>query len=164
MIKLVRLDERMIHGQVATKWSRVLGVDRIIVADDTAANNQTMKDALMMAAPATCKVAIVTVEKAISLCNDPRSENLKILLIVSTIENLLTVCKEVKGIPTVNIGNYGRIAPKRNGEVRTTYSKNLYCYDDEVEMLKEVIDLGIPANFQTIPDEAAVELSKVIKK
>ena len=37
MIKWVRLDERMIHGQVATKWSRTLGVDRIVVADDTAA-------------------------------------------------------------------------------------------------------------------------------
>lgn len=35
MIKWVRLDERMIHGQVATKWSRTLGVDRIVVADDT---------------------------------------------------------------------------------------------------------------------------------
>ena len=36
MIKWVRLDERMIHGQVATKWSRTLGVDRIVVADGTA--------------------------------------------------------------------------------------------------------------------------------
>ena len=36
MIKWVRLDERMIHGQIATKWSRTLGVDRIVVADDTA--------------------------------------------------------------------------------------------------------------------------------
>ena len=83
MIKWVRLDERMIHGQVATKWSRTLGVDRIVVADDTAAASDIMQKSLMMAAPATCKTAIVTVDKAVSLCNDPRAAGLKILLIVS---------------------------------------------------------------------------------
>jgi len=162
MIKWVRLDERMIHGQVATKWSRLLSVNRIIVADDMAATNETMKNALMMAAPPTCKVAIVTVEKAIALCNDPRSEALSILLIVSNIENLLKVAKEVKGIPTINVGNYGRIAPKKNGETRPTYSKNLYAYDEEIAMLKEVIATGIPCILQTIPDEPSQELSKVI--
>ena len=44
MIKWVRLDERMIHGQVATKWSRTLGVDRIVVADDTAAASDIMQE------------------------------------------------------------------------------------------------------------------------
>ena len=53
MIKWVRLDERMIHGQVATKWSQLLGVNRIIVADDQAASNEIIKKSLMMAAPAT---------------------------------------------------------------------------------------------------------------
>lgn len=94
MIKWVRLDERMIHGQVATKWSRTLGVDRIVVADDTAAASDIMQKSLMMAAPATCKTAIVTVDKAVSLCNDPRAAGLKILLIVSTPENLLRVAKD----------------------------------------------------------------------
>ena len=87
MIKWVRLDERMIHGQVATKWSRTLGVDRIVVADDTAAASDIMQKSLMMAAPATCKTASVTVDKAVSLCNDPRAAGLKILLIVSTPES-----------------------------------------------------------------------------
>ena len=71
MIKMVRLDERMIHGQIAIKWSRHLDVNRIIVADDDAANNPVIQQSLMMAAPATCKTAIVTVDKAIALCNDP---------------------------------------------------------------------------------------------
>lgn len=66
MIKSIRLDERLIHGQVATKWSRVLGVNRIIVANDEAASNEVMQKSLMMAAPSTCKVAIVPVEKAVA--------------------------------------------------------------------------------------------------
>lgn len=162
MIKWVRLDERMIHGQVATKWSRTLGVDRIVVADDTAAASDIMQKSLMMAAPATCKTAIVTVDKAVSLCNDPRAAGLKILLIVSTPENLLRVAKEVKDIPQINVGNYGRIDPKHGTEARKTYTKNLYAYEDEVEVLRQVMATGIPCNVQTIPDDVPQELSKVL--
>ena len=162
MIKLVRLDERMIHGQVATKWSRLLQVNRIVVADDTAAASDVIQKSLMMAAPTTCKTAIVTVDKAIALCNDPRAESLSILLIVSTPENLLRVVKEVKGVPQVNVGNYGRIAPKYGDQMRKTYHRNLYAYDEEAAILKEVIATGIPCNMQTIPDDAPLDLAKVL--
>lgn len=162
MIKWVRLDERMIHGQIATKWSQLLGVNRIIVADDNAASNEIIKKSLLMAAPANCKTAIVSVDKAIALCNDPRSEALSILLIVSTPENLLKVATNCKNIPQINVGNYGRIAPKHKEETRKTYTKNLYLYDDEIEILKKVIATGIPCNVQTIPDDIAQDLSKVI--
>lgn len=164
MIKMVRLDERMIHGQVAIKWSRHLGVDRIIVADDTAAASEIMQKSLMMAAPATCKTAIVTVEKAIALCNDPRAEGLKILLIVSTPESLLKVAKEVKGIPTINVGNYGRIAAKQGTEPRKTYNENLYAYDNEVDILMQVVDTGIHCIMQTTPEHVPQELKKVLKQ
>ena len=162
MIKLVRLDERMIHGQVATKWSRLLQVNRIVVADDTAAASDVIQKSLMMAAPTTCKTAIVTVDKSIALCNDPRAESLSILLIVSTPENLLRVVKEVKGVPQVNVGNYGRIAPKHGDQMRKTYHRNLYAYDEEAAILKEVIATGIPCNMQTIPDDAPLDLAKVL--
>lgn len=162
MVKWVRLDERMIHGQVATKWSRLLQVNRIVVADDTAAGSEIMQKSLMMAAPTTCKTAIVTVDKAISLCNDPRGASLSILLIVSTPENLLRVAREVKDIPQINVGNYGRIAPKHGDEMRKTYHPNLYAYDDEVAILKQVIATGIPCNMQTIPDDAPQDLAKVL--
>lgn len=119
MIKMVRLDERLIHGQVATKWSRLLGVDRIIVADDDAAANDVMQKTLMMAAPDNVKVAIVPVDRAVALCNDPRSSTLEILAIVATPESLLKVVSEVRGVDRVNIGNYGRVAPKR-GAVRAS--------------------------------------------
>ena len=67
MIKLVRLDERLIHGQVAIKWSRHTGVDRIVVANDEAAGNKIIQQSLMMAAPATAKVTIRSVADSITL-------------------------------------------------------------------------------------------------
>ena len=162
MIKSIRLDERLIHGQVATKWSRVLGVNRIIVANDEAAASEVMQKSLMMAAPSTCKVAIVPIEKAISFCNDPRAEALNILVIVSNPDDLLRIARETHGAARVNVGNYGRIAEKRGTGTRTKYNQNLYCYDDEVETLRQVIATGVPCDLQTIPDDAPLNLEKVL--
>lgn len=162
MIKLVRLDERLIHGQVAIKWSRHTGVDRIIVANDEAAASPIIQKSLMMAAPSTCKVAIKSVEDSIKLMNDPRAESLKILTIVSNPADLNKVLANVKNIPLVNVGNYGRIAPKHGNEVRKTYGSNLYAYDDEVELFKEAIGYGVEIVYQTTPEDAPEKLSKVL--
>lgn len=162
MIKMVRLDERMIHGQIAIKWSRHLDVNRIIVADDDDANNSVIHQSLMMAAPANCKTAMVTVDKAIALCNDPRAESLTILLIVATPENLLRVAKEVQDIPVINVGNYGRIAAKQGTEPRKTYDQNLYLYENEKEILKQVVATGIRCIMQTTPEMVAQDLGKML--
>lgn len=162
MIKMVRLDERMIHGQIAIKWSRHLDVNRIIVADDDAAANPVVQQSLMMAAPATCKTAIVPVDKAIALCNDPRSESLTILLIVANPDSLLKVAKEVKDIPVINVGNYGRIAARQGTEIRKTYDPNLYLYDNEKEILKQVAATGIHCIMQTTPEMVAQDLGKML--
>ena len=116
MIKQIRLDERLIHGQVAVKWSRILGVNRIIVADDEAASNGLMQKALMMAAPNDVKVAIVGVERAIELCRNPKADALSILVIVSNPKALLAVATALPNAGGVNVGNYGRVAPQGLGQ------------------------------------------------
>lgn len=162
MIKLVRLDERMIHGQIAIKWSRHTGVDRIVVVSNEAAANPIIQKSLMMAAPATAKTAIKSVTDAIQLLQDPRCDNVKILVIVSTPKDLLTIVQNVKGIPLVNIGNYGRIAPKQGDQARKTYRNNLYAYEDEVETLKQVVATGIECVYQTTPEEPSENMKNVL--
>ena len=162
MIKMVRLDERMIHGQIAIKWSRHLSVDRIVVVSDEAASNPIVEKSLLMAAPTTVKTAVKGTEDALALLNDPRMDTVKVLVIVSSPEDLLRVVTEVKGIPLVNVGNYGRIASKKGDEPRKAYRANLYAYDDEVQVLKKVMDTGINCIYQTTPEEAPESLKNAL--
>ena len=74
MIKLFRIDERLIHGQIAIKWSRHTGVDSIVVANDHAAENVMIQKSLKMAAPPGIKTVIKTLDAAIATLNDPRCE------------------------------------------------------------------------------------------
>lgn len=162
MIKLVRLDERLIHGQIAIKWSRHTGVDRIMVANDAAASNSTIERSLMMAAPATCKTAIKSVADTIRMLKNPKAQEHKILILVNCPADLIKILKGVEGIEAVNVGNYGRIAPKEAGEERKTYGANLYLYPDEKETLQQVKELGYDAFYQTTPEDSKESLSKLL--
>ena len=162
MITFFRIDERLIHGQVVIKWSRHTGVDRIIVANDIAAGSQIMQRSLLMAAPGHIKTAIKTVADAIELLNDPRAEALKILLLVDSPEDALTIVKNVKNIPFLNIGNYGRIAREKPGKPRKSYGLNIYVDDEEYEVFRETLAMGIKCIYQTVPEEPPMDLAGVL--
>ncbi len=162
MIVMVRLDERMIHGQVAIKWARHTSVDRIIVANDEAAANEIIQKSLMMAAPQTCKTAIKSVADSIALLKDPRCDSLKILVIVSGLQDLLTLVNEITDIPLINIGNYGRIAPKHADKIRKGYGINLYAYEEEVAIFKQILDKGFNCIYQTTPEDTPIPLKNAL--
>lgn len=162
MIKLFRIDERLIHGQIAIKWSRHTGVDSIVVANNNAAASTMIQKSLKMAAPPGIKTVIKTLDAAIATLNDPRCEPLKVLVLVNSPADAVYVAKRVKGIPFVNVGNYGRVAPKKPGKERTRYDLNLYCDEDETAQFRELMATGLECIYQTTPEEAAVPLKKLI--
>ena len=163
MIKLLRLDERLIHGQIAIKWSRHLSVSHIVVINDDAANNEIIKKSLLMAAPPTVKVAIKGMDDGIKLLMDPRTAEMSILVLVGSPQEVLKLLNTVKGIQKVNIGNYGRVAPKEGVEFRKTYRNNLFLYEKEVVILREILDTGVECIYQTTPEETPESLKSIIK-
>jgi mannose/fructose/N-acetylgalactosamine-specific phosphotransferase system component IIB len=165
MITLFRLDERMIHGQIAAKWTGACGANRIVVASDKAATNEVIQKGLKMAAPSQVKVSIKKVDDAITLLNDPRCEPLKIMVIFTNVDDGIKLLSSVSGIPKVIVGNHGVLAKKREGQERKGYTNLIYCYDDEAEKFREFIKLGHQKNidvvFQTVPEDNPVKLDKV---
>lgn len=109
MIKLVRLDYRLLHGQVVFSWTGHVGAQRIIVVDDDAANDEMKKSALLLSKPAGVRVNIFTVDKAIAKM--PKVEQLdeKIMMIFGNTAALLKFCQ---AYPKIKEINYGAVANK----------------------------------------------------
>lgn len=164
MINLVRLDERLIHGQIATTWSKYTGVTHIVVADDEAAENSVIKKSLLMAAPGNLKTVIKSTKDAIDLLNDPRCESMRILVLVKTPDTLVKLLEGVKGISQVNIGNYGRSASNMDHQIRKAYGKNFYFSEEERAVFKRIDELTECAYYQTMPEETAIELKKILNQ
>ncbi len=166
MIKLVRLDERLIHGQIAIKWSRLTGVNRIVVANDDAAGSDIIQKSLMMAAPSDVKTLIKSVDDSIRILDNPKAADLKVLLLVKTPEDMLKVLDGVPGIEKANIGNYGRVEAKHEGYDRKTFGNNLYADELEIPLFQKIAEkckeMGIECIYQTTPEEPAEPLAKLV--
>lgn len=162
MIKLFRIDERLIHGQIAIKWSKHTGVDSIVVANDHAAQSTMIQRSLKMAAPAGIKTVIKSLDAAVATLNDPRCQPLKVLVLVNSPKDALNLVSRVPGIEKVNVGNYGRVAPKKPGMERRRLDNNLYCDEEEMAQFRELMDTGLECIYQTTPEEPAIELRKLI--
>ncbi len=163
MIKLCCLDDRMIHGQIVTKWSRVVPVDRIIVANDQAGSNPIIAKSLLMAAPGNIKVAVKTVKDAVELLHNPKASAHDILLIVANPQDLLTVVEQVEGIHRVNIGNWGLLEAS-DGKQREMVSQFVALSEDEKAILAKVNEKVEDFVLQVTPDVSAIKVSSILKK
>ena len=163
MINLIRMDERLIHGQIATKWSRYTEVTHIVVADDEAANNKIIQKSLMMAAPSHLKTTVRTVDSAIGLLNDERSKPLRMLVLVKNPWNMNRILEAVPGIQKVNIGNYGRVEPEHAGHPRKRYGDNLYIDDVELPEFQKIASHEGHVFYQTMPEEPVQDLKKLLE-
>ena len=93
MVILMRIDERMLHGQVALTWVNDVHPDAILIANDEAARNEMSKLALKVAKPADVKLAIKSIKEGAALLNNPKAKNIRIFVIVRTIADALRLVK-----------------------------------------------------------------------
>ncbi|MCH4206981.1 MAG: PTS sugar transporter subunit IIB [Solobacterium sp.] len=158
----MRLDERLIHGQIAIKWSRHTNVDRIVVANDAASGSSIIQKSLMMAAPSHIKTTIRSVDESIELLNNPKCQPLKILVLVKNPTDMIKMIESVPDIEKLNIGNYGRVEPEHQGHKRKTYGNNLYIDDLELPLFQKIASSPIECVYQTTPEEPAENLKKLL--
>lgn len=160
MICMARVDDRLIHGQVAVRWCKELAVTRIIVASDAISKNAVQVAALKGAAPAGVKAAILPIAKAQAIINDPRSKDMRILVVSNDPADLLALFKGIEERPTMNVANYGRI----NGPIgdKRKVSDSVYLTKDDEEVIHEAAALGVKVIHQPLPDDAPKDLVSML--
>ena len=162
-IAALRVDDRLIHGQVAMTWTRQLKVDGIVVANDDAAADNTQKMALKMAVPAGIKSLIKPVDEAIRVLNDPRAAKMRILVLTRTVKDALRVRKQVGEIEFLNIGNTGRFDGIDASE-KQLLSPTIMLTDEEVQNLRELVKIDPKTCMQQVPNDEQKLVKDVIDK
>ena len=114
MIKITRVDERLVHGQVAFAWTNSLGADCILVVNDEAAADKIRATTLKLAAPAGIKFSIKSVADAIVLLNGTKTDKYKVFVIVGNTDDALKLVENVKGVDHINLGNMKKTESRRS--------------------------------------------------
>ena len=163
MIKLLRVDDRLIHGQVATTWTKTLQADSIIVANDEVIHNELQIIAQKLAVPAGMKVAIRSVEDAIGLLRNPKAQPMKIFVVVNHPRDALRIAEAVpETVEGINIGNYYGSKQLRTEE-KIKLDRNIYLDPQDVDTLKKICALPIEFTIQMVPHEPKKKVSDCLQ-
>lgn len=159
MIVQLRIDERLIHGQITTAWSRFLDVSRIVVASDKLAKDELTTQTLLMSAPAGKKVAVRDIESTIKLLSDPRINTVRVLVIVDNPKDAVALVKAL-AIEEVNVANY--VKKKSANKVKITTGVNSDAED--LVYLKELAKVAKHSFSQLIPSSPVEDFASIVAK
>ena len=151
---MVRVDYRMVHGQIVAKWIKFRPVDRLILADDSLVDDPFMGDIYRMAVPDR-EVDIVKlgdVQTAIDRKNDT------VLLIFKDVASAYTVYKNGLQLPELNVGAV------QNSAQRKAVVQGVALSVEEYEKLSEMKAEGVNVFLQPIPENDPVSLGSIEKK
>lgn len=157
-IVLARIDDRLIHGQVATVWSKVTKCQRIIVCDDDVAKDEIRSTLLKQVAPPGIKSSVVSVDKAVRVYNNPKYADDKCLLLFTKPESVLRMVEAGVPIKSVNIGGMSFKEGKR--QVSDAISVN----DADIAAFKKLHELGIELEYRKIDTDKKVDIMSLIEK
>ena len=158
-IVLARVDSRLIHGQVVTKWLQQSAANEIIVVSDELEQDEFLQSIYLMAAPPGVEVIIKGTASVKDYWEgEAAAKNSKVLFLVP---DLVTLKEMVEaGIVTegVQVGGLG------GGPSRKNVVKNINLSEEDVAILEGLLAKEINVYFQAIPEENPVPIQKLIEK
>lgn len=144
-IKWVRIDSRLLHGQVAMAWSKEIRPDRIIVVSDNVAHDELRKNLITQAAPPGIKANVCPVSKLIEIAHDPRFSRTSALLLFEFPQDVVRVIEGGVPLDHINVGSMAHSAGKIaiNGTVSIDA--------DDARAFKALHDHGCKLGWQKVP-------------
>ena len=152
----IRIDTRLIHGQVAGMWTGFLNVSRIMVVDDEIANDHMQKSLLRMVAPAGVATSIITKEKALEHIKAEKYKNQRVLLLVKEPKYLKYFADNELELLEFNVGNMAT----REGSRRITSSISIT--NEEEEIFCSLISRGVRITVWMVPKDSVKLLKDLL--
>ncbi|MNJ59013.1 Sorbose-specific phosphotransferase enzyme IIB component [compost metagenome] len=157
-IKLVRVDFRLIHGQVVTKWSNTITAKTIIVVNDELSEDEFMADIYVMAAPPGIKVEVLSIDAFAEYAQAGQFDKGSILVLFKNIEDVRSAVERGVTFTVVQIGGLGAAGNK------TSVVKGISIDRSDAENLIYLKEQGVEVFFQVTPEETKLTLDKALKK
>jgi PTS system mannose-specific IIB component len=154
-VALIRVDNRLVHGQVLEAWLPALDAHGVLVADDEAAGNVLARSAMALAIPPKVQFQVLKVSAAADLLRPGGKgvPGVRTLLLVRDVRDALALGESGVAIPRLNLGN----VHFANG--RRQVAPSVYLDEGEMDALSRLSSLGTEVVARAVPSEHAIPLS-----
>ncbi|MFS2225572.1 PTS mannose transporter subunit IIAB [Pantoea sp. B65] len=157
-IGLARIDDRLIHGQVATRWTKETNVSRIIVVSDEVAADHVRKTLLTQVAPPGVTAHVVDVAKMIRVYNNPKYAQDKVMLLFTNPTDVERIVSEGVNIKSVNIGGMAF----RQGKTQVNNAVSVDPKD--IEAFNKLHARGIELEVRKVSSDQKLKMMDLIAK
>ena len=155
---LARIDTRLLHGQVATAWTKSVMPNRIIVVSDAVSKDNLRKKLIEQAAPPGVKANVVPISKMIEVAKDPRFGNTKALLLFETPQDALRLIEGGVDLKEINLGSMAHTPGK------VVVTKALAMGPDDVATLEKIQASGVDFDVRKVPNDSRSKIDEILKK
>jgi mannose/fructose/N-acetylgalactosamine-specific phosphotransferase system component IIB len=155
---LVRIDDRLIHGQVIAVWCRHRRFTRILIVDDGVAADSFMQEVLSLAAPPGLQVDVLSLEEGIDALTGDLPNRGTTMVLMKSPQTARRLYDGGLKYSALNIGGIG------SGPGRKNIFKNIAASKEEIVILKYLLDQGVDITLLTVPGEKSKAFSDLAGK
>lgn len=155
-LDLVRIDDRLIHGQVVVGWVQALGIDRIVLVDDEVSADPFERELCALGVPPGIDVEILSVDAAAAAIDEWVDAKRRTMVLVGDVSTIARLAERTPRIEHVNIGGL------HEGDERAERLSYVYLSEREADLLKQLRARGIEVSAQDVPTARAVALDDLL--
>ncbi|MCO6544522.1 MAG: PTS sugar transporter subunit IIB [Gilliamella sp.] len=156
IINLVRIDDRLIHGQVTTVWTKEAKAERIIIVSDEVANDEIRSTLVKQAAPPGIKVSVISINKAAAVYKNPKYENDTVFYLFTNPTDVLRLVNAGVLIKEVNIGGMSF----KEGKKQIT--KAVSVDENDISAFKKLHEMGINLCLKVVITDPDIDFIKIL--
>ncbi len=154
-LQLVRIDDRLIHGQVVAVWLRALGAQRIVIVDDNTARDEFLREVLILASPPGVPVEVLGVADGAARCIELATAPEPVIVLARNPRTVLALKQAGVPIEVVDLGGMGA------GPGRKRLHKTISVSPDELRELRALEELGTRVEIQIVADDRPIPFRSV---
>lgn len=154
----VRMDNRLIHGQILVSWNAEMKINRIIVTNDKVANDPIQVTLLKAVAPIGAEVSVLSIKDCVEYCNSSNADNENIFIIAKFPEDGVALVEGGMDLQVLNLGNQAYVRGSKK------LSNTVFLTEESVMALQRVHDNGIKITCRMMPSDSEAEFWPKIEK
>ncbi|MBU0495338.1 MAG: PTS sugar transporter subunit IIB [Chloroflexi bacterium] len=155
---LVRIDDRLIHGQVVAVWCKHRRFTRIVIVDDNVAADPFMQEVLRLSAPSGIQVGAVSIAEGIRILSADTPDRKTTMVLMKTPQTAQALYDGGLRYAALNIGGIGSAPGRKN------IFKNIAVSEPEIAILKYLLGQGVDITLLTVPGEKSRSFADLARK
>lgn len=159
MIKVLRIDDRLLHGQVAQSWASYYHLDQIFIINDEVVNDEFSKVTLNLAKPKNVELYFFEVATCANVLLEAAQSDERVMLIVENFQDAWAIREVLPFLHSINIGGLRN----KSNQSSLTLNRFVVLQKEDIEICKRLLNRGVKLEIRQIPaeKEQLIDLSEV---